>query len=70
MDHGAQCRDRGSRSQHPEVRRVRIPALATVAVILRLLSRRIVKQKWKADDYAIICALVSFLRPNARLSRS
>ena len=31
---------------------------ATIAVILRLWSRRIVKAPWKSDDYTIIVSLV------------
>ncbi|KAI9681278.1 MAG: hypothetical protein M1817_002561 [Caeruleum heppii] len=33
-------------------------SLASVAVFLRLLSRRLVKLRWQSDDYAIIVALI------------
>ena len=40
-----------------------LAALAAIAVILRLCSRRVVRARIMADDYLIILALVSALGP-------
>ena len=37
-----------------------ILSLATLAVALRFVSRRIKRVRWAADDYMIIVALVSY----------
>ena len=46
----------------PEIVKVAYPLafLATLAVVARFFSRKIMKQVWELDDYAIAFALVSF----------
>ena len=39
-----------------------LSALATLAVIGRFLSRKVMKMSWEIDDYAIVVALV-YLKP-------
>lgn len=42
----------------PLVIAVVFPSLATVAVVLRLISKRIIKASLRTDDYMILAALV------------
>ena len=37
---------------------IALPIVATAALILRLISRRLKKAEWKADDCVLIVALV------------
>jgi len=37
---------------------VALPIVATIAVILRLIARRLKRAEWKADDLVVIAALV------------
>ena len=47
-----------------------VASLATVAVVLRLISRKLKKLTFRADDYLILLSLVSLDADNVLVSES